>query len=47
MIVFAIHLHQLCLEVSADVGKNLSEARDSVAIKDAPSSFCDEDQVRM
>lgn len=47
VVVLPIHLNQFCVEICADVSKNLSEAPDSVAIEDVPTPFRDKYQVCM
>jgi hypothetical protein len=44
---FAIHLHQLRTEVCADLGENVSQVLDRLAVEDAASVFGHEDQMNV
>jgi len=43
----AIHLHQLCLEILANLGEDGSESFDRVSVNYLPSLLSDEDQMNM
>lgn len=45
MVAFTIHLHQLRFKVGANLGENMSQLLDSLAVEDAAAVFGHEDQM--
>ena len=45
MIACAVHLQQLRFKVGADLGENMSQLLDSLAVEDAATVFAHEDQM--
>jgi putative transposase len=45
VIAFAVHLHQLCFEIDADLGENMSQLLDSLAVEGAATVFGHKDQM--
>jgi hypothetical protein len=47
VVAFAVQLHQLCFEIAADLGENMSQLLHSLAVEDAATVFAHEDQMDM
>jgi putative transposase len=47
VVAFAVQLHQLCFEIAADLGENMSQLLHSLAVEDAATVFGHEDQMNM
>ena len=47
VVVFAVQLHQFCLEVHADLGEDGTKSLESVSVQHPIAILCDEDQVDM
>jgi putative transposase len=45
VIAFAVHLHQFSLEVSTDLGEDMPQLLNSLAVQDATAIFSHEDQM--
>jgi hypothetical protein len=45
MIAFAVQVHQLGLKIDANLGENMSQLLDSVAVEDAAAVFGHKDQM--
>jgi hypothetical protein len=45
VVVFAVQLHQFCLEVHADLGEDGTKSLESVSVQHPIAILCDEDQV--